>query len=342
MAKNPLFIIFNDIHLKPGNEEETIASIRHLIAYALDNNIKKTIFAGDLFHSRSNQRESVLNACDEIFKLLHEAGLEIYVFPGNHDKTSYFNYSSFLKAYRFHPGVTYTEGILNFEIEGKKITLVPFFDDSILVPMLEEAEGGDILVSHFEMKGSSHLGKTSEKSTITRTTLKKWKKTYLGHYHNTHEITPNIIHLPSLRQQDFGEDDKKGFSVIYDDLSYEIIQGVFKKFTKIVVNIDTTDSTAIKALIKTHSNSEDTIRFELVGEESKLKAFDQEQFKGTGIDVKKKYEKNFDQDSFVAPILIKKFDMGQVVSTFKTFCEEKELNHEVGLVYLNNFLKKSA
>jgi exonuclease SbcD len=340
MAKNPLFIIFNDIHLKPGNEEATILSIRHLIAYAAEKNIKKAIFAGDLFHSRSNQRESVLEACDKIFTLLHEAGMETIVFPGNHDKTSYFNYSSFLDSYRFHPGVTFTDRVMDLDINGVKVTLIPFFDDTILVPMLEEHEGGDILVSHFEMKGSNHLGNVSEKSTITRTTLRKWKKTYLGHYHNTHEITSNIVHLPSLRQQDFGEDANKGFSVIYDDLSYEIVPGVFKKFTKIVIDIDKTDKETIKQLIKTHSNSEDTIRFELIGEQSKLKAFDDSQFKNTGIDVKKKYEKSYDKESFVAPVLIKKFDMGQVISAFRTFCDEKELDHETGLTYLNKFLNK--
>lgn len=340
--KKPLFIIFNDAHLKPGNEEETLLSVRHMISYSLTNHISMVIFAGDLFHSRSNQKESVLNACDKIFELINEAGLQFVIFPGNHDKTTYTSYTSFLDVYRFHPNVLFTDRLMNIEVGGKTITLLPFFDDSMLVPMLEEASGGDILISHFEMAGSSHLGQVSEKSSITRKTLKKWKKTYLGHYHNTHEITPDIIHLPSLRQQDFGEDNVKGFSVIYEDLSYEVIQGVFKSFTKVVLNIDTLTTPEIKALIKTYAHSSDTIRFELIGEESKLKALDKEQFKGTGIDIKLKYEKKYatvsEED---APKLIKKFDMGQVVTTFKEFCIEKGYDHEIGLTYLNKFLNKA-
>lgn len=335
----PLFIIFNDAHLGPGNEEATLHSVRQMLTYAIEHKIKTIIFAGDLFHSRSNQKESVLNACDEIFREIYEAGMLFYIFPGNHDKTSYFSHSSFLHSYRFHPGVRYNDSLENIIIEGKKITLLPFFDDSMLVPMLEEAEGGDILVSHFEMKGSSHLGQVSDKSTITRKTLKKWKKTYLGHYHNTHEITPDIVHLPSLRQQSFGEDSNKGFTVIYEDLSYEIIKGSFVEFKKLTLDIDTLTTNEIKELIKLHSGSKDTVRFELVGEESKLKALDKEQFKGTGIDIKVKYEKKFDV-AVAAPVLIQKFDLSQVVVTFKEFCLDKGYDHEIGFKYLSKFLNK--
>lgn len=340
MNKEPIFIIFNDAHLKAGSEEDIILSVRHMISYALANRIKTIVFAGDLFHSRSNQKESVLNACDKIFELINEADIQFIIFPGNHDKTSYTSYTSFLDVYRFHPNVIFTDRLKNIEIKGKTITLLPFFDDVMLVPMLEEAEGGDILISHFEMKGSSHLGRVSEKTTITRRTLKKWKKTYLGHFHNLQEITPDITHLPSLRQNDFGEDNVKGFSVVYDDLSYSVIKGIFKAFHKITIDIDILSSSDIKELIKVHSGSEDTIRFELIGEESKLKAFDKEQFKGTNIDVKVKYEKTFKTDDEAKPVLIKKFDMGQVVNTFKSFCEDKGLDYDIGLGFLNKFLKK--
>ena len=216
----PLFIIFNDIHLKPGNESDIIASVRHMVKYALANGITCIILAGDLFHSRTNQKESVLRAFDEILNLIHSAGLTLYLFPGNHDKTDYKSYTSFLDVYRFHPGVIFNSEISEIRIGGKSVTLLPFFDDELLIPMIEQAEGGDILVSHFEMFGSSHLGQVSEKKSLTTKMLKKWKKTYLGHYHNTHEITKDVVHLPSLRQTDFGEDSVKGFSVIYEDLSY--------------------------------------------------------------------------------------------------------------------------
>lgn len=339
--KTPKFIIFNDAHLKKGNEEAVVLSVQHMVDYATKIGIKSIVFAGDLFHSRKHQEESVLHACDEIFRIIRDAGIHLYLFAGNHDKTSYFVYESFLDIYRWHPNITFTKTPLRLDIEGIDVTLMPFFDDSILVPLLEEAEGGQMLISHFEMKGSDHLGHVSEKATITRKTLKKWLKTYLGHYHNTHEITPDIVHLPSLRQNDFGENNIKGFSVIYDDLSYEIIKGVFKEFVCVKLDVEDLDTEKLKSLIRTHENSEDTVRFEISGNTETLKALDGKLFDNTGIDFKKKFDKeySFDASNLEMPKVAKKVDVKTVHEEFEEFCKNKGYDLVKGLELLNKFLK---
>lgn len=339
--KKPLAIIFNDAHLKTGNEQEVIHSVRHMINYAKASKITDLIFAGDLFDSRSFQRQSVLQAFDKIIELISDAKLQMYIFPGNHDKTVYSSFDSFLDIYRYHPNIKFNRAIKNIKLKDVKITLLPFFDDDMLIPMLEEHEGGDILISHFEMAGSTHLGRVSEKSSINKKLLSKWKKVYLGHYHNYHEITKDIVHLPSLRQSNFGEDNNKGFTVLFDDLSYELIKGEFKEFKKIIININETSSKELNQLIKLHSNSEDTIRFEFIGDESKLKALDKSQFKETGIDIKIKYEikYDFDDENLELPTVTEYYGEEEVKNAFEQFCEEKGYDHKYGLELLDEFLK---
>ena len=339
---NPIAIIFNDAHLKTGNEQDVIHSVRHLLKYAKKNEITSLIFAGDLFDSRSFQRQSVLQAFDEILDLVNKAGCTLYIFPGNHDKTVYASYDSFLDVYRHYPNVVFNRELSVIELDGIKITLLPFFSDDMLIPMLEEAEGTDVLISHFEMAGSTHLGKVSNKSVINKKLLSKWTKTYLGHYHNHHEITEDIVHLPSLRQSNFGEDDKKGFAVLYNDLSYKLIEGDFKRFKKLTININTTTSDQIKKLITTYQNSSDTIRFEFVGDESKLKALDKAQFNDTGIDVKVKYEVKYDftDSNIELPTVVEHYGEEQVKDAFKVFCDEKGYDYQEGVVLLNKFLNK--
>lgn len=341
-TKKPLFAIWNDIHLGVGNCQELLISTRHMVEHLLQNDIKVLINNGDFFHSRSSQTQEVLTTANEILKIINDSGVRHIINVGNHDRQSYFKPESFLDSFKFHPGVEIYDGtITTLEISGVSVSLSPFFDDSILVPMLEEVDGGDILLGHWEMLGSSHLGKVSEKTTITPKLLKKFKKVYLGHYHNHQEITKDIVHLPSLRQNSFGEDDKKGFTIVYDDLSYEIVPGVFKRFNKLVLNIDELSNDDIKELVSIHSNSSDTIRFEFIGEETKLKALDKEQFLGTGIDVKLKFQKKYKVEDGVKPELIKKFDRHQIEESFKEFCEEKDYPYEEGVVILNEFLNKS-
>jgi hypothetical protein len=261
--------------------------------------------------------------------------------PGNHDKTIYNSYDSFLEVYRYYPNVHYYPSIKNIEIEGVGITLLPFFSDDMIIPMIEESKGGDILISHFEMNGSTHLGNISDKKAINKRMLKKWKKTYLGHYHNTHEITKDIIHLPSFKQSSFGEDNNKGFTVLHKDLSYKIIKGNFKEFNKISIDINNTNSKSLLELIKLHSGSEDVVRFEFTGDKTKLDAIDKSLFKGSGIDIKKKYKEIYEIDEIEKPELVKKYDKEQIYSSFKQFCDDKDYDYKTGLVLLNNFLKEN-
>ena len=340
--KYPIAIIFNDVHLQDGNEEAVLSSIKHMIQIANEKNIKRLLFAGDLFDSRSFQRQSVLLTLDKMLNLFNENGIYVDFIPGNHDKTIYASHDSFLDTFRHYPKFKLHSKMTVIAIDDVEITMLPFFSDDMLIPMLEKADGTDVLISHFEMAGSTNLGKTSEKTSINKTLLKKWSKVYLGHYHNWHEISEDIVHLPSLRQKDFGEDPNKGFSILYDDLSYEIIKGRFKAFDKVSVNIDDISISELKVLIKTHENSSDTIRFEFTGDESKLRAIDKSLFNNTGIDVKIKFDVKYDYDdeNITPPPVVEKYDKSQVRGTFKQFCEDKGLEYDKGIILLDEFLNQ--
>lgn len=339
--KKPIAIIFNDTHLKVGNEQEIIDSVQNLLSYANTHNITDLIFAGDLFDSRSHQRQSVLASFLKILDLIKNHECKLHIIPGNHDKTDYASKESFLDAFQHHPCIILYREMTDVLIEGNSFTFLPFFNDDLLIPMLTKNNGTDVLISHFEMAGSTNLGMVSKKTTINKELLEKWNKVYLGHYHNHHKISKDIVHLPSLMQASFGEDSNKGFSVFYNDLSYKIIKGNFKEFKKILININTTENSEILKLIELHKNKKDSIRFEFFGDESKLKLINRKQFNGTEIDVKIKYESNdiFNKDN-VPVIVLERYNETQIKEIFKEFCEEKNYNHKNGLKILQEFLKR--
>lgn len=337
--KKPILAIWNDAHLKTGNEEAVEQAVDYMIQKLVELKINRLIFAGDLFDSRSFQRQKVLKTLESILSKFNKAGIYLDWFAGNHDKTIYASYDSFLDVYKHFPKTTLHRELSRIEIEGVKIDLLPFFSDDMLIPMLKEANGGDILISHFEMQGSTHLGNVSEKTTINKKLLKKWKKVYLGHYHNYHEISKDIVHLPSFIQASFGEDNNKGFTIINDDLSYDIIKGRFNEFKKIKIDLNTNTLVDVKKLIKTHKNSSNTVRFELSGEESKLKAFDKSIFKDTNIDVKLKYTQKFEyDDNDNKPEIIERFDKESVQESFQEFCDSKGYDYKEGKKILDEFL----
>lgn len=338
--KKVLSIIFNDVHLKNGNEDEVYKSTIHMVDYAVENKIKNIIFAGDLFDSRTFQRQKVLHTLDKMLDLFHANGLTLYLFPGNHDKTIYSSADSFLDIYRHHPCVKFNRELKRINIEGISIDLLPFFSDELLVPMLHDAKGADVLISHFDMAGSTHLGHVSKKTTINPKLLSKWGKVYLGHFHNHHEITKDIVHLPSFRQESFGEDNVKGFALLYSDLTYELIKGSFKEYKKITINLKKTSAKDLSKLIDIHRDSEETIRFEFVGTEAQCKAVDKKQFSGTGIDVKLKYKEVYENNIIAPKKIIERYDKGQILDSFKDFCDDKDYDFNVGSKMIKEFLNR--
>ena len=338
--KDILAIIFNDVHLRTGNEDEVYESTKYMVDYAVKNNIKNLIFAGDLFDSRTMQRLKVLQTFDKMLDLFHVNGLTLYEFPGNHDKTLYNSFESFLDTYKHHPCVRLNRELKNIVIDGVSIDLLPFFSDDMLIPMLDKAKGADILISHFEMAGSNHLGHISKKVTINKQLLSKWGKVYLGHYHNHHEITKDIVHLPSFRQESFGEDNNKGFSLLKKDGSYEIIKGKFKEYVKISIDLDKATNKDISRLIDTHKNSGKVVRIEFNGTEAQCKAINKAQFKGTDIDVKLKYSEIYENEIAEPSKIIEKYSKDQILSSFKDFCNDKDYDYKEGEQMIKEFLNK--
>jgi len=339
--KKAKFIIFNDAHLKTGNEQEVFEACVYMLDYAKKHQIKNIVFAGDMFHSRSFQRQFVLKTFDRILDKFKQYGIKLYLFAGNHDKTLYNSEESFLDVYRFHPNVEFNYDTKVVEIEGISITLLPFFTDEMLVERISNAKPTDILISHFEMQGSCNLGNVSKNDSITQKSLKKFKKVYLGHYHNHHEITKDIVHLPSLLQNNFGEDNKKGFAVIYDDLSYELIKGKFKELSKITINLNKQSSEEINKLINKYKDSNNTIRFEITGEKTKVKSFDTKIFNGTNIGFIKTYEEKEINKIELEKVKSKKvYNKKEVLGVFEEFCDSKQYDKKQGLELVNKLIKE--
>ena len=333
---------FNDIHIKNGNEDDIYEAVKYMVDYCVENKISTLICGGDVFDSRSFQRLSHLQCWIKCLELFRIYGLKCYINVGNHDKSLYSKKENFIDPFKHHPSIELVDEIATMEVNGKMTTFSPFFSDNILIPQLENHDGSEVLIGHWDMDGSTYLSQVSEKPTLNKKLLSKWKKVFLSHYHNYHKVSKDISHLPSLIQDNFGEDNQKGFTVIYDDLSYELIKGKFKEFKKVVIDLNDKSIDYVKGLIKDEQNSSKIVRFEFTGEDTKLKSINKEMFKNTGIDVKLKYNKkyDFDDSNLKYPTITEKFEVEDIESEFKKFCNNKGYDFTFGSALLKKFFKK--
>lgn len=338
--KKPITIIFNDIHIKNGNENAVYNSIKHMVDHAIKIGVNEVILNGDVFDSRSAQRLSHLKCFENILELFRVNNIICHTNIGNHDKTLYDSFESFLDVFKYHPSIRIYPKIQDVKIQGKTFTFSPFFEDKMLCEQLEKHNGTDVLIGHWSCDGSTYLGKVDENKAINKELLSKWKKVYLGHYHNYHEVNNNTTHLPSLLQDNFGEDETKGFSIIYDDLSYEIIIGDFKHLVKVSIDLNNESIDSVRKVIKKYKDSLDVVRVEIHGEENVLKSFDKGIFNGTGIDVKLKFEKKYDFNKVEkAPVIITKFTKGDINKDFKEFCKKNGYEYDYGKYLLDKYFK---
>lgn len=338
----PKFVIFTDIHLKPGNEEEVFSACEEIVSYCKENHLRDALCLGDVFDSRIAQRQSVLTCWSDCLNLFNENDITLHVLRGNHDTAVYDEHDSFLEAYRDRPNFDLLSILSARRINDIVCWFLPYYTDQVLIEelshILEPEKNNYYLFGHFSIQGSQNQGVEIE-SKLSRDLFKGFKKVILGHFHDYQEVSKQIVHLGSLFQNNFGETDKnKGFWVFYEDGSIKNIPLKEKiSYKKIEIDLSSiTEKQAVSLINKfKKDNPNDKLRVEIFGEASTVKAFDKSRFEG--IDIKKKYIE-IEKDLDIEEREIKSLSQQDIVEKFKVFCKENDYNYKEGLTILNEII----
>jgi len=337
-VKKPLLLVSNDWHLDNNNIDQVLTLVEKQILIAKELGVPIVVL-GDVFDNRGTQRLSTLLAIHKIINLLEKNGVVMILIAGNHDKPVYKNEESWLNLYDFNSDYfRIVTDLFETTIGDVKISFLPFFEEEITLEKLFSAEGGDILFAHLELNGSTIHGVESEGKPISSEDLTKWNKVFLGHYHDKHDVRYWIHHLPSLYQRNFAENEDKGYTLIYDDLSFEHIQSEFKLFKTFKIDLNSDGPEVLKDVLKQAKNNDSNLRIEVLGTEEKVKAFKKDKFIEAGFDVKTKYKEiEFTDETTEDGAVLNKEDIQEA---FTEWCEREGYNVEFGKKYLDKVLDK--
>ena len=339
MDRQPIALISNDWHIKDDNCQIIERLVEDQCKLAQKLGFSEMYCLGDVFQSRKSQSLPVLQCFNNILNTCQEYGLVLICFPGNHDKVDGTSEQSFLDPFKHHLSFRL---IIDWDIiKGKPFNfiLIPYFKEEKWIEVLNDvnskANTNLILFSHIAVNGSRNNDGTKVESSIVPSTLKGFKKVFLGHYHNTQEVTKNIIHLPSIQQNNFGEDTNKGYTILYDDLSYEIVRSDFKVFRKVIIDADKITKEVLNEAIQTYQKQSETenIRFVFEGSEDKLKSINKERFYQVGIDVQMK-NRDIEIVEDFDTVEITQYDSENIVEEFEEFCDINSYDLKEGLSYL--------
>ena len=347
----PLLVISTDIHIKESNTDKIIDLFSQQIILANSLGCNNLACLGDIVNSRQAQPLIILKTFEKILDMVHEAGMVLYTIPGNHCKVNYVSKDSYLDQFQWHPALSLFREYEDLDIcEGVRLHFIPFFEENVWIEELKKVnllkDGKNYLLSHQAFEGSVNNDGSKVSSPIKPSIVENFDKVFLGHYHNKSKVGRNIYHIPSIQANNFGEDNEKGFTVLYEDGSHELVQSKFEQYHTIVLDMDETTKEDLNDLAKQsvelmqEMSKEDggaKVRFKLKGSPENLNAIKQEEFTSLGIDIKK--------DHKVIANSIEKAETGEVVvytdknilEKFNEFVKEEEYdNVEYGL----NLLKK--
>lgn len=337
MDKNikPVAVASTDWHLKRDNLEEVTSLIKQQCELANKLGVSTLFCLGDTFDSRKSQELSVMTAFKNILSIAQEHGLKLVVFPGNHDKVNYASDYSFLDPFQYHPAIEIHSDVYLTEKYGFPAAFVPFWEESLLEEKLKAVPDGYTVFSHFGTNASINNDGSTHHSVLSISSLKRFKTVYLGHFHNAHSPAKNVHHVPSIKQNNYGEDSRKGFTVIMEDGSSYFEKSKFKEYITYTFDIDKASKKELDGFVAEYANSEDHIRVEVVGSQSKLKSLKREMFTSNGIDLKTKGKEVTEAIESTITDEVVEFSAEKIKEKFKSFCEEKSYNYEEGKVYID-------
>jgi exonuclease SbcD len=347
--KKPLLIASTDWHLKRENIPQIINLFKQKCELAVKLGVKQLVCTGDVFDSRIAQRQDVLTAFNDILEMLVVYDLEMVIIPGNHDKTLYTEKQSFLDPFKNHRKLLLVNMAGVMPLGDFRIVMLPFFSEEVWIKNFEELDPDGfhidfndgkkyILFTHIAVTGSRNNDGKLVSSSISVKMFEKFFKVFSGHYHDQQKIGKNFYHIPSIQQNNFGEDEDKGFTVIYDDGSHELYWSDFKKYINVEFDLNDLNYLDIVTSKKLYEQSGDNIRFTIRGTENQLKVINKQEFELAGINIRT-INKDIEESIKFANDEIVELNASLIADEFSKFCDKNGLDEETGLKYLKQILK---
>lgn len=341
--KTPLALLINDLHINKDNIAEFQKNWDEAIEVGKKYNVGDIIIGGDLFTSRSSQTLPVLLAVKEALLKAVSHGFYITIARGNHDCIDPESSESYCDLYSHLSRVEIIKDwkciawggcdwgllVMCYFPEGGSF-LKRFQDalESIKSDFSNFTTSECILYLHEGIHGA--LGDFEIPGELPQEPFLGFKSVLCGHYHNRTKIknTP-IEYIGSSRQNNFGEDEEKGYTILFSDGSTEFVKNqVNTRYKTVVLNADSIED---YQLVK-----ESLYKYKVkVGcNEKQAKLFDKQKLIEKGFDKIEVVTESAVSKEVVASGISEKYDKLGIKREYQNYCEENSIDSRLGIKYL--------
>lgn len=330
----------NDLHISKDNISEFQKNWHEALDICKEKDIYDIVIGGDVFTARAAQTLSVLLAVSKCYLEAANRGFNLTIAEGNHDLVNQElleGYNHIFAPYKYVDVVDDFK-VLQWEDCDYALAIMSYFPErGSFYKRLEELKdklksngvelSQTILYIHEEINGC--LGNFDTGNSCEISWFDGFKDVLVGHIHNRLFISgTSIEYIGSSRQNSFGEDEEKGYTVLYDDGSHEFIKNeVNIRYKNIEVDYKDLDK------VEPETDKRYKVKLKVHCTDAQTKLVDKKALLCKVSKVELLTEKTKAVEVNESDINVK-FDKSSIISTYVEFCNEKEVDSKLGIEYL--------
>lgn len=341
--KEAIALFINDIHVTKDNIAEFKMNWEEALSVCKREGISDIVIAGDVFTSRASQTLATLLAVKSAFTEAVRRGIYITIGEGNHDKTDQEAIEGYNHLWVGLKGIEVvdTHKILYWEGCDFCLLVMSYFPEngSFLEKMecavadtLREypqfTKNNIILYIHEGVHGA--LGDFEIDGELPQEPLLDFKAVLCGHYHNRVKIkNTNIEYIGSSRQGNFGEDEEKGYTILYADGSYGFVKNeVNTRYLTVELDAKNVDNYSL--------DKDDRYKYKVKVKctEKQAKLFDKQKLMDLGFHKVEVVSESALLKETAAADIQEKYDKQGIKKEYQNYCNENSIDSKLGIKYL--------
>lgn len=342
----PCLLLLNDIHISKDNIPAFKANWQEAIDICRKMDVKEIAIGGDLFFSRAAQTLDVLLAVHDALLTAAEHGIHVTIAEGNHDKVNQENERGYCHVFDQHSNVLVCDEYVSLPLGDDcrfVLHMMGYFPEdgsfcTRLDRLKEEAldpKRLNFLYIHEGINGA--LSQPNDKE-LPAKIFEDFDKVFVGHYHNRTIIDKTRIeYIGSSRQHNFGEDEEKGYTVIYTDGSHEFIKNQANTRYRVMdVAAERAGLHLMDELREIDADGRYKVKVRVHAPQAAMKSVDKAALLDAGATKVELIADDEEMLEVAASSLFEKFDSHRIRETYEEFCREKQIDDvAIGLEYLS-------
>lgn len=337
-------LLLNDIHISKDNIPDFSANWDEALSVCKRKDIRTIVLGGDLFLSRAAQTLDVLLAVHDALLAAARMNIDIILANGNHCKVNQEAVRGYCHVFDQHDNVLVIDEYHSLTNPDWDFMLhvIPYFpEEGSFTQKLDEVIQNEIspdklnyLYIHEGVNGALSRPADNE---LPANIFGDFDKVFAGHYHNRCRVSPRIEYIGASRQHSFGEDEEKGYTVLYTDGTTEFVKNrINQRYMVLDIADDKMDIHLTDRLADLKEDGRYKVKVRVHSSTAGASAIDKGKLLEAGANKVEVLTGEVHAIGATGTGLFEKFDGKKLRDNYRRFCCEKGISEEPGLTYLKS------